>query len=347
MKRQLLTLSFALGALAIAGASCAATGDKSAATLSGLRGAPRLIHPEKAAIFASALAGKRIVAVGDYGAVILSDDGRTFRQAAAVPTRAPLTSVYFIDDKQGWATGHDGTVLATGDGGESWQVLREERGKERVLLSAWFENASHGLVVGQFGLALDTWDGGKTWQERRLLEGEAGEIHLLQIVPASGGLLFVAAESGGILRSEDNGATWKLIQTDNKGSFWTGLALRDGSVLMAGLRGHIYRSEDQGVTWKEIASGTQQSLTSIIQHADGSVRIVGVSGVSLTSGDKRGGMPLRFSPPSGHAAVSVSSQDDGQAFKATVRADRAGLTGVAAGPAGDVLFSVLGIVSDN
>ncbi|WP_265945059.1 WD40/YVTN/BNR-like repeat-containing protein [Dechloromonas sp. A34] len=344
MKRQFISLCLAITTLALAASSAATAADKPTAVADGLRSAPRLIHPEKAPIFASALAGKRIVAVGDHGFVILSDDGKSFRQAAAVPTRAPLTSVHFIDNKRGWAAGHDGTILSTGDGGEHWQVLREERGKERVLLSVWFENATHGLAVGQFGLALETMDSGKTWQERRLIDGEAGEIHLLQIVPAGGGLLLVAGEAGAILRSEDNGATWRLIQTDNKGSFWTGLALRDGSLLMAGLRGHLYRSVDRGLSWKEIASGTQQSLTAIIQHPDGSVHVVGAGGVSL-SGGSRQGMPPRFSPPSGQAAVWVSSEDEGQKFEASVRPDRAGLTSVAAGPAGDVLFSVLGVVS--
>jgi photosystem II stability/assembly factor-like uncharacterized protein len=346
MKRSLIPFCLAIAALSLSGAGSAVALDKPATAVDGLRIAPKLIHPEKAPIFASTLAGNRIVAVGDHGFIILADDGKTFRQAEAVPTRAPLTSVYFLDDKQGWAAGHDGTILGTGDGGEHWRVLREERGKERVLLSVWFENATHGLAVGQFGLALETRDGGKTWLERHLVEGEAGEIHLQQIVPASDGLLLVAGEAGGILRSEDNGATWRLIQTNNKGSFWTGLALRDGSLLMAGLRGHLYRSVDRGLTWKEIPSGTQQSLTGIIQHPDGSVHIVGAGGVSL-SGGSRQGMPPRFSAPSSQAAVWVSSEDEGQKFESTVRSDRAGLTSVAAGPAGDVLFSVLGVVSGN
>jgi len=53
-----------------------------------------------AMILASTLAGQRIVAVGERGTVLLSDDaGKTFRQAKQVPISATLTSVYFTDQK--------------------------------------------------------------------------------------------------------------------------------------------------------------------------------------------------------------------------------------------------------
>jgi len=286
-----------------------------------LRDAPRIVQANKAPIIAASNAGKRVVAVGDYGIVVLTDDGRSFRQARSVPTRAVLTSVFFLDDRRGWAAGHDGTVLGTTDGGETWQVLREEPGKERALLSVWFETPEHGLAVGQFGLAVETNDGGKSWQERRLLPGEAGERHLMQIFAGGNGLLCIAAEAGAILRSEDNGGHWTLVQTDNKGSFWTGVALKDGTLLAAGMRGHVYRSTDRGANWKEVQSGSAQSLTAAIVGSDGRVRLVGMSGTLL------------------------SSADQGQSFVAEVRPDRANLTTVAPGPTGDLLFTLTGVVA--
>lgn len=290
--------------------------------ISSLKQPPRLVTPAKAPVIAVALAGRRIVAVGDYGIVILSDDGKLYRQAQSVPTRAVLTSVFFLDDKRGWAAGHDGTILATADGGDTWKLLREEPGKERVLLSIWFENALHGLAVGQFGLMLETDDGGKLWRERRLVaEAEQAEKHLMQIFAGANGLVFVAAESGSIFRSEDAGRAWTSIQTDNKGSFWTGKALADGGLLIAGMRGHIYRSDDRGVSWKELASGTQQSLVGIIERNDGSIVLVGNSGIVL------------------------GSTDHGRSFSITVRPDRANLTAIAASAAGEVLFSLSGVVA--
>lgn len=282
---------------------------------------PRLSNPARAPILGATLAGTRIVAVGDYGTVILSDDGRVFRQSLT-PTRAPLTSVFFLDAKRGWAAGHDGTILGTGDGGETWRVLREEPGKERALLSIWFEDSSHGLAVGQFGLALETMDGGITWRERHLLEGEAGEMHLQHIFRGPARVLLIAAEAGNILRSEDAGSTWQAVPTGNKGSFWTGIGLSDGSLLVTGLRGHVFRSQDQGRSWQEVTSGTQQSLTTICQAQDGTIRLLGLSGAILTS------------------------RDHGQSFTASIRPDRTSFTSGVVAPYGEVQFSILGVVEN-
>src|SRR5450830_1044344 len=49
-------------------------------------------------------AGSRLVAVGDRGHILYSDDqGSTWTQAK-VPTRQLLTAVFFVDDQQGWAS---------------------------------------------------------------------------------------------------------------------------------------------------------------------------------------------------------------------------------------------------
>lgn len=314
--------AFILALLAFVPWPVADAADAAVSPARAFRDAPRIEKGDKAPVLAATRAGTRVVAVGDYGIVILSDDGKTFRQAKAVPTRSVLTSVFFLDDKQGWAAGHDGTVIASVDGGETWQVLREELGKERALLSVWFENSRHGFAVGQFGLVVETDDGGKSWRERKLVDaGETGDRHLLQIFAGGGGLVFVAAEVGGVFRSEDSGRNWKLVQTDNKGSFWTGLALRDGSLLVAGMRGHIYRSSDRGLSWKEVPDVTQQSLTSMVQGEDGAVHLVGMAGAMVTS------------------------KDQGQSFVASVRPDRANLTAVVIGPNGMRLFTLAGVMA--
>src|SRR5262245_13814891 len=73
------------------------------------RPAVLLAGASQAMVLGTARAGERIVGVGDHGVVLLSDDGGgTFHQAKAVPTRATLTAVHFVSDREGWAVGHRG-----------------------------------------------------------------------------------------------------------------------------------------------------------------------------------------------------------------------------------------------
>ena len=82
-----------------------------------------------------AVAGERLVAVGERGHILTSQDqGQNWTQAE-VPTSVMLTRVFFVDDKLGWAVGHDGNVLHSQDGGLIWALQRDglaERGPRSV-----------------------------------------------------------------------------------------------------------------------------------------------------------------------------------------------------------------------
>jgi len=131
--------------------------------------AEQLMTATRTQILAATRAGKRIVAVGDFGVVLLSDDdGATFRQARSVRARSTLTSVTFVDDRTGWAVGHWGTILKTVDGGETWALERSDVASDRPLFSVYFRNAREGFAVGLWSLLLHTIDGGNTWTEASL-----------------------------------------------------------------------------------------------------------------------------------------------------------------------------------
>ena len=232
-------------------------------------------------------AGSRVVAVGDYGLILLSDDaGATWRQATQVPTRTTLTAVMFVDPKRGWAVGHGGIVLATRDGGEHWQVQFGRQEAENSLFSVWFSDPLHGIAVGPFGYAIATVDGGRSWSVRPVGEGEDAERHLNGIFAGNHGRLVVAAESGGVFISDDGGTGWRLITLPYAGSVWGGMRLADASLIVWGMAGHALRSLDNGETWTELATHTDQSLTAGTQLPDGRVVLAGLGG-ALTVADQR------------------------------------------------------------
>lgn len=241
----------------------------------------------KGALLDLTVAGSRLVAVGERGHVLLSDDhGRTWRQARVVPTRVTLTCVHATDDKRLWAAGHGGVIVTSGDAGESWSLAAGTAESQDVLLSIRVDRDGRGLAVGGFGLAVATVDAGKSWRSTTLLDGEVGEKHLNRIFVSRSGAWLIAAEGGHVLRSTD-GHRWHAVVTPYRGSLWTGLQLPGGALLVGGMRGNVVRSTDDGLTWAHSPIAQAGSFTGAAVLADARPVLVGVDG-TLAVGNREG-----------------------------------------------------------
>ncbi len=287
---------------------------------------PARVRPlaAKGVLLDVALAGSRLVAVGERGHVLLSDDaGKQWRQAKAVPTRSTLTAVQAFGAQQLWAVGHGGVVLRSLDAGETWQLVTGQAAGPEVLLAIHLQPDGQGLAVGSFGTALRSADGGKTWEPKPLLEGEAGERHLNRILVTREGTWLVAAEGGQVLRGSGGPSLaamkWEAVKTPYNGSLWTGMQLPSGTVLLGGMRGNLVKSSDDGRSWQHQPVADAGSLTGVAVAADGRTVLVGVDGTVLV----------------GDAAAGT--------FKLQRLDDRATLTGVVAVGGGLVASSVGGM----
>lgn len=229
-----------------------------------------------------------LIAVGERGHILLSEDGGASWTQARVPTRSLLTAVTTVGGTHAWAVGHDAVILHSADGGKTWtrQYFAPDEGSP--LLDVWFENENHGIAVGAYALFLETKDGGKTWERRDVDEEER---HWNAIARAPDGTLYVAAESGVVFRSGDKGKSWELKETPYRGSFLGCVCLSNGAVLVYGLRGNVYRSTDRGESWQHIPTDQTVTLMGGTQIPDGTVVVVGLSGTLLVSTD--GGSSFR------------------------------------------------------
>ncbi len=237
----------------------------------------------KSLLVDAALAGSRVVVVGQRGHILNSDDnGDTWKQAQ-VPARALLTALHMHDKNTGWAVGHDAVVLRTDDGGDTWRLVHRAPEEERPLLDVWFRDKQTGFAVGAYGYFLATRDGGKTWTSRAISKDD---FHLNEIVPAGPRRLFIAAEAGVVYRSDDSGASWRELASPYTGSWYGALVMDEEELLLLGLRGHLFRSEDGGANWTQVATGTTATLTDAIRLPGGGVLITGLEGILLTSRDR-------------------------------------------------------------
>lgn len=246
-----------------------------------------------------ARAGKRLVAVGARGVVLLSDDdGANWRQAS-VPVSVTLTRVRFAGPKTGWAVGHFGTVLHTADGGETWQrqldgttaaklaleaaqaraqaMPGSESGRKRLaeaeqlvkdgpdkpFLDLHFFDDRNGVIVGAFNLIFGTHDGGKTWLPLLdRLDNPMG-LHLYAIAGMDDTVI-IAGERGLVFRSDDRGATFARLSTPYAGTYFAASLTPPGNVLLAGLRGNVLRSRDLGSTWERLEGAPPVSISAMV-----------------------------------------------------------------------------------
>jgi photosystem II stability/assembly factor-like uncharacterized protein len=282
-----LALGSLIGAQAIAAAPMGDALDRAAVSVR---------SPERSVLLGAAQAGARIVAVGERGMVVLSDDGGRSWLQAGTPTSVTLTTVRFVDAAHGWAVGHGGVVLASDDGGKTWarrldgqriaQLVLEGAqaagdakaiqdaqrlladGPDKPLLDLLVIDAQRLLAVGAYGIALGSVDGGKTWSSwmARLPNPKGLHIYTARL---RGQTLLLAGEQGLVMQSQDGGLSFRRIDTPYKGSFFTAELPADQTVLLAGLRGTVLRSVDAGASWTTLTSPMPVSITGSALASDG------------------------------------------------------------------------------
>ncbi|HSV71986.1 MAG TPA: YCF48-related protein [Methylibium sp.] len=268
----------------------------------------------RAMLLGIASAGPRLVAVGERGVIVWSDDaGANWRQAQ-VPLSVTLTAVSFVDARQGWAVGHDGAVLHSADGGQQWTlqfdgnranaaVLASRKaavqaasgpearetaeaalaeleenvgfGPSRPLLDVWFRDARQGWVVGAFGQVFRTDDGGARWSYVGDALPNPDGLHCNRLTPLPDGSLVIAAEAGQLFRSRDEGRGWQLHDTGYAGHLYGVLPGGSPGVLVAyGFAGHVLRSDDDGQHWQERQVGTPKALIGGLRLPSGRLLLV-------------------------------------------------------------------------
>lgn len=252
------------------------------------------IRPDRIILIDITRAGDRLVAVGERGFALLSDDaGKTWR-ARETPVTRTLTGVAFSDTKVGVAVGHGASIVRTEDGGENWTHVPLPEAEPESLLGVASLGGDHFAAYGAFGMYFDSVDAGRTW-ERRTVMNEEFEWHISQVVPVGNSLLLVG-ESGTLARSDDGGATWTAITSPYVGSYFGALATPDGSVLAFGMRGNVFRSSDLGATWTELPLETTASLNGGAVLGDGRILLVGNSGLLAMSRDGGRTLDVHWAP---------------------------------------------------
>jgi len=300
--------------------------------------------------------GDRLVAVGERGTVLTSEDGKQWTQQAT-PVSVMLTGVRFGRGGVGWAVGHGGVVLRTTDGGRHWTRVLEgvrlaqlvakaaesrlaasqpgtveaeaaqraqqsaqlliDDGPDKPLLDVLVDDDGTVLVVGAFGLAMATRDGGASWEDWQARIPNPGGSHLYG-ASKIGDALYLVGEQGLVLRSTDRGISFSAVPPPYKGSLFGITEAGDRGVMVFGLRGHAFLSKDGGGQWQAVKLPTSATINAGTRLKTGATVLATQAGDVLLSVD--GGESFHAVPIKTPVPfVGVSQATDGALVLAGVR----------------------------
>jgi photosystem II stability/assembly factor-like uncharacterized protein len=311
----------------------------------------------------------RLLAVGERGAIIYSDDnGRTWQQAE-VPVSQTLTAVTCgpSSDKR-WAVGHGGLILGSEDAGVTWRVQFDGNEANRQWLEftrqqlAELEAAQAALPPEQReDLALDVEDATFAVEDAELAveTGPADPFLDVWFKDAFSG--FAVGAYGMMYRTENGGVTWTLnaAGVDNPDRYhYYGIAAAGSTLFLCGEAGILYRSVDGGDSWETLNPGYAGSFFGLLSTDTGAMLVFGLRGNILRSDDK--GSSWRYvnvvqDPQqsiydgtrlpdgrlilSGAAGTTLSSNDGGATFVARIDPDRVTIAAITQAPSGELVLA--------
>ncbi|MBV1788272.1 photosystem I reaction center subunit IV [Marinobacterium sp. D7] len=207
---------------------------------------------------------ERLVAAGEQGTILYSDDQGASWQQAKTPVSVLLTALSFSDAQLGWAVGHDGTILHSRDGGLSWQLQRSGLQLvelQRDTLQGLIDAPADNIDTQQ----LDDWQ--YQLEDVQFALEEGAMPVLLDVLFTDNQHGFALGSYGALFETEDGGEHWQSIgyrlPNPDRLHLNTILLSRSGRLLIAGEAGLLLYSDDRGEFWQWAESPYQGSLFGI------------------------------------------------------------------------------------
>jgi photosystem II stability/assembly factor-like uncharacterized protein len=156
----------------------------------------------------------------------------------------------------GWAVGDGGTVRRTINQGASWTV--QNAGTLNALRGVAVFDADHAWAVGDGGIVVSTSDGGATWG---LVQTDATRLYAVHFIDEFTGL--AVGQGGAIVATTDGGQTWTSAASGSTSHLRALATFGTTLAWAAGSGGTILRSDDAGTTWLPCATPSSATLYAI------------------------------------------------------------------------------------
>jgi len=144
--------------------------------------------------------------------------------------------IAFVNSTHGWVVGW-GVVLNTSDGGDTWNIVLEERNYYGLSLVSLSD-----IWVGGAGRLFHSIDGGFSWNT---IEGPTGGPTNVEFFNSTHGF---AGDVNNLFRTTDGGISWQDVTRESGFYIPSDFHLTSTTVRISSHRG-IFRSDDWGENW--------------------------------------------------------------------------------------------------
>ncbi|RZT10247.1 Uncharacterized protein SAMN05216319_1296 [Duganella sp. CF402] len=248
-------------------------------------------------------AGSRIVAVGERGIILFSDDNGQRWQQADAPVSVTLTAVRFADARNGVAVGHAGVVLTTADGGAHWQRVLDGQHLAALALQAAKAAAGFGPAAGAgprkatatragadtaAGAGASAATSASALRDAERLVADGADKPLLDVCLLGTNRILAVGAYGLAFASEDGGRTWTpwMNRIDNpKGLHLNTVRASGDTILIAGERGYAQLSTDAGRSFKPLNVPYNGSFFTAELSGEKEILLAGLRGNAWRSAD--------------------------------------------------------------
>lgn len=276
---------------------------------------PEATKAEKATLVGLDRGYGHTIAAGLFGTVVSKENGEW--QQAPSPTSVLLTSVDIVNENLIFIAGHEGVLLKSDDGGQTYSRILD--GFELLNLElpwvesqvneleAAIENAETPAEASDYEYLLEELGFFVQGLEIQQEVGPTKPLLDVEFINESVGL--IAAAYGTLLKTVDGGESWEVIshRIENPLGYHLNQLIidPDGHLFLVGEYGLMFRSDDQGETWTTLPSPYHGSYFGGLVDEQGRFWAFGLRGNVFVSDDKGESFqsvetPTRYNLNSGH-----------------------------------------------
>ncbi len=267
-------------------------------------------------------AQKKLMAIGENGVLLVSEDGGTQWQTIALPSQAALTGLISITAQKMIISCADGSILRSENNINEWELIT---GGSSAYPTGLIYDPLHktAIMLTADGEILISDDGGKLWAPVASIHEYLTDITLID----AGKKLLASSANGTLLQSDNGGRTWSKLPPVTSASIDGLLAITDTTIVAYGEGGLLIQSNDTGNNWTILKTPVNDFVHQLLKTDANDWLAVGAKGLLLHSNNHG---------QDWHPIASAQQQSD---YLLSIISDKKSGALVTAGPPGTILLS--------